>query len=257
MWNLIDNRKSSIFACIYYCVSLSLLLLYLLAMVLNTIPSILRFDENGEMMSNPWLDWVQIVCGCLCTMELVPRLIFSPSKKEFLMSLSTVVDILASLQFVVVSVLRLAGVVTYHVHTVASRSDWAACDNLYSVLSILGYVWILKLVRYSSSLQTFFSQVWSIRNHLFLLVQIMAVLALLFGSLVFWTEKNEEDTLFTDMPTSLYWALITLTTVGYGDISPYTGFGKLLACVCGVSGITSIILTITTMAITITRQSNP
>ena len=94
---------------------------------------------------------------------------------------------------------------------------------LLSLLTVLGSAWILKLVRYSSSLQRFFSQVWSTRNHVFLLLQMLVVMVIFFGTLAFWAEREEEDTMYTDLPTSFYWALVTLTSLGYGDITPTTG----------------------------------
>jgi len=294
IWNLIANPGSSDLACIYYCFSLAILLLYLLTMILNTMPVIMHQDEQGNLLPNPWLDWIQIVCAILCTLELVPRFLLSPSKKEFLLNMTTIVDILASLQFLVVCVLRLAGVVTYHSNMVATHThqvgygyydedydedlakDYAedydeetqmgfydqfklwmrtwTLPPLLSLLTVLGSAWILKLVRYSSSLQRFFSQVWSTRNHVFLLLQMLVVMVIFFGTLAFWAEREEEDTMYTDLPTSFYWALVTLTSLGYGDITPTTVLGKIVACACAVSGVATIIIICTIITITITRN---
>jgi len=269
IWNLIDNPRSSDLACIYYCWSLTILLVYLLTMVLNTMPSIMHQDENGHLMSHPWLDWIQIVCAVLCTLELVPRFIFSPSKKDFLLSMSTIVDIVASLQFLVVCVLRLVGLVTYHSNIVATPQvgyyDKNTHSSFYSqpgllitlplsLLTVLGAAWILKLVRYSSSLQTFFSQVWSARRYVFLLLQMLVVMVMFFGTLAYWAEREEGDTMYRDLPTSFYWALITLTTVGYGDMYPITVLGQIVSCVCAVSGVATIITICTITSITITRN---
>jgi len=268
LWNLLDNPNSSVPARLYYCVSLSTLLIYLLAMVLNTIPSIILVDSYGNQYPNPVLTWIQVVCAIICTMEIVPRFIFSPSKKEFIMSGTTIVDIVASLQFMLVFILRLAGFASYHGNIVTlplpiydedTRSSFFVQEGLihkvgFGLLTVLGYAWILKLVRYSSTLQTFFSQLWSTRNHLFLLIQVLIVMVLLFGSLAFWAENDEPDTMFYSLPNSFYWALITITTVGYGDIFPTTVFGQIVSCVCAVSGVTTIIIITTITAITITKM---
>jgi len=270
IWNLLDNPRSSVLACIYYCFSLAILLLYLLTMVLNTMPFIMHKDENGHLMSNPQLDWIQIVCAILSTVELAPRFIFSPSKKDFMLSMSTIVDILASLQFVVVCALRHFGVVIYHANIVATHQVGYYDENTHrsfyaqpgllttlplSLLTVLGAAWVLKLVRYSSSLQRFFSQVWSTRNYFFLLLQMLVVMVMFFGTLAYWAERDEMDTMYTDLPTSFYWALITLTTVGYGDMSPITVLGQIVSCVCAVSGVATIITICTIISITITRNN--
>ena len=61
---------------------------------------------------------------------------------------------------------------------------------------------------------------------LLMLVVIMGML--IFSGLAYVGEKDEEGTMFISMPQALYWAIITMTSVGYGDIAPTTWFGKLV-----------------------------
>ena len=62
---------------------------------------------------------------------------------------------------------------------------------------------------------------------LLMLVVIMGML--IFSGLAYVGEKDEEGTMFDSMPTALYWAIITMTSVGYGDIYPVSWFGRLVA----------------------------
>ena len=61
---------------------------------------------------------------------------------------------------------------------------------------------------------------------LLMLVVIMGML--IFSGLAYVGEKDEPGTMFDSMPTALYWAIITMTSVGYGDIHPVSWFGKLV-----------------------------
>ena len=51
---------------------------------------------------------------------------------------------------------------------------------------------------------------------------------LIFSSLCYFAENNEPGTDFINIPASMWWALVTMTAVGYGDMAPETGFGKLI-----------------------------
>ena len=59
---------------------------------------------------------------------------------------------------------------------------------------------------------------------------------LLFSTLGYYAEMNEPDSMFVSIPGSFWWAIITMTTVGYGDVTPVTCFGKIIAAICAVSG---------------------
>ena len=93
---------------------------------------------------------------------------------------------------------------------------------------------ILKLVKYMESSQILVRALRASRPKI--TVFLLAVLALvtIIGSLMYLIEGEEHG--FVNIPESIYWAVVTLTTVGYGDISPQTALGRFLATVVMVMG---------------------
>lgn len=70
----------------------------------------------------------------------------------------------------------------------------------------------------------------------FFLFVVIMVISL--GTLMFMFEGDVEGTPFKDVPTSIYWAVVTMTTVGYGDIAPVTGIGRILSSIVMLLGYT-------------------
>jgi voltage-gated potassium channel len=66
------------------------------------------------------------------------------------------------------------------------------------------------------------------------------ILVTCLGTLMFMVESGEPNTQFTDLATSVYWAIVTMTTVGYGDITPVTAIGRLLSAFVMLLGYTII-----------------
>ena len=94
-----------------------------------------------------------------------------------------------------------------------------------------------KLARYSRALQMVGRVVRGKREELMTTFVLGGVMLLISSSLMYFAESDAQPDKFSSIPASMWWGIVTLTTVGYGDVFPVTGAGKLLSAVISVLGI--------------------
>lgn len=95
------------------------------------------------------------------------------------------------------------------------------------VLRLLRVFRVFKLVRYVSEAGMLGRALMASRRKILVFLLAVMSITIIFGTVMYLVESPEAG--FTSIPTSIYWAIVTLTTVGYGDIAPQTWFGQLLA----------------------------
>jgi voltage-gated potassium channel len=96
---------------------------------------------------------------------------------------------------------------------------------------------IFKLSRYSKSLKTIRYIFKEIKGELSITVFVTFVLMLLSSTLMYYIEHDDQPEQFASIGDSFWWAVATLTTVGYGDVYPVTALGKLLSGIIALIGI--------------------
>jgi voltage-gated potassium channel len=106
-----------------------------------------------------------------------------------------------------------------------------------NIIRILRLVRVLKLARYFHSLQVFGRVMASKREELLAVLLIIMVLIVLSSTLVYYAEHDAQPAIFTSIPATMWWASVTLTTVGYGDMCPVTPAGKTIGAVIAILSI--------------------
>ncbi|HEX6088740.1 MAG TPA: ion transporter [Gemmatimonadales bacterium] len=104
-------------------------------------------------------------------------------------------------------------------------------------IRLLRFLRIAKAGRYVSALRLFRNVATSKREELVLTVFIVALLLLISSSLMYFAEHDAQPEAFSSIPASMWWAVETLTTVGYGDILPVTTLGRVLGSAVAILGI--------------------
>lgn len=104
-------------------------------------------------------------------------------------------------------------------------------------LRLLRVLQLAKTTRYSKSLQLLGRVIMSKREELLLTTGITLILLVMASTMMFYVEHEAQPDAFTDIPASMWWGVATLTTVGYGDISPITPLGKVIGAIVAMLGI--------------------
>jgi voltage-gated potassium channel len=101
-------------------------------------------------------------------------------------------------------------------------------------IRILRVFRVLKLVQYWSEARTLSHALCVSRRKIVVFLYVVMILVIIIGSLMYLIEGEKNG--FTSIPRSIYWAIVTLTTVGYGDIAPATDLGQTLAAIVMIIG---------------------
>lgn len=104
-------------------------------------------------------------------------------------------------------------------------------------LRILRIFRLMKMQRYVQSLRTIDDVLRSKKEELIVTTTVIAIMLIFAGSLMYLVENEAQPDKFPDIPSSLWWGIATLTTVGYGDVFPITPAGKLLGGLIAFLGI--------------------
>lgn len=178
-----------------------LIILSLILFSVSTVPA-LHSKFKG------YLDVAEFVVIIVFTVEYVLRVFVAENRLKFIFSFYGLIDIMAILPFYLAVGLNLQAL---------------------RVLRIFVLFRILKLVRYSSAVRRYMIAFRSIKEELVLFCIMSAILLYLSAVGIYYFENQAQPEQFKSVFHSLWWALTTLTTVGYGDMYPVTTGGKFFS----------------------------
>lgn len=184
-----------------------LLLIFIIVSILSVMfESITEIREKYSYIFF-WLEWVITITF---TVEYILRILSHPRPLQYVTSFFGIIDLLAILP-------------TYIAYFLPGVHPLIVIRSL----RLLRIYRILKLYRYIKAGNILVSALRASFSKILIFMVFVLVVVLLLGSVMYVVEGGENG--FYSIPLSIYWAIITLTTVGYGDIVPVTGVGKFIA----------------------------
>jgi len=155
------------------------------------------------------------------TLEYLARLYCSPRARDYALSFFGIIDLLSTLPLYLGWIF---GPVRYLM--IVRTFRLIRVFRVFKLFSFLeeGDLLIQSLILSSRKIMVFF---------LFVVIMVISM-----GTLIYMVEGTQPGTPFTDIPTSIYWAVVTMTTVGYGDIAPVTMLGRVLSAIMMLMGYT-------------------
>ena len=147
------------------------------------------------------------------TIEYLVRLVSSPCKKHFLLSILNTIDLLAIAPYFFILAMNNSTVVTTPL-------------SVLCVVRLVRVFRILKLSRHSMSLKILGNTLLNSIRELFMLFFFLLLGVLLFSSALYYAEHDSADPSFESIPDAFWFTIVSMTTIGYGDVVPKTETGK-------------------------------
>ncbi len=190
-----------------------LLIAILVSIAIVMLESVDEFSENYSSELNI-LEWIITI---LFTIEYILRIICIRKPHKYIFSFYGIIDFLSTIP-------KYLSVFFIGTHSlVALRA-----------LRLLRVFRVLKLARFISESNTLIKALKASRAKVSVFLFFVIIVCVILGTVMYLIEGSENG--FTSIPRSVYWAIVTLTTVGYGDIAPGTPLGQLIASVIMILG---------------------
>ena len=191
-----------------------LLLVILLSILLVMLESIESIGTKYAYILNV-AEWVITI---LFSIEYLARIISVEKPKTYVFSFYGIIDLLSTIpKYISLFVLGTHSLVALR------------------ALRLLRVFRILKLTRFIGESANFGKALKRSRPKIAVFISFVIVLCIILGTVMYLVESNEGSG-FTSIPRSVYWAIVTLTTVGYGDIAPITALGQFIASLIMILG---------------------
>ncbi|KAJ8258030.1 hypothetical protein GJAV_G00192370 [Gymnothorax javanicus] len=195
----------------------------------NTIPKTIT-----TTFSDPFF-LIESACIFWFFFEFFVRFVVCPCKREFFNNIMNIIDLISIIPYFVT-------VITELVTNPDANSSQNMSLAILRIIRLVRVFRIFKLSRHSKGLQILGQTLKASMRELGLLIFFLFIGVILFSSAIYFAEVDEPLTQFVSIPDGFWWAVVTMTTVGYGDMCPITMAGKIVGTLCAIAGVLTIAL---------------
>lgn len=247
VWLLFEYPESSMAARVIAICSVFVILLSIVIFCMETLPHFRHYkvvngtndsmttieEDDIPQFTEPFFI-IETACIIWFTFELLVRFASSPEKIGFFRNIMNLIDIVAIIPYFI----TLGTVIADD----SKSQNQAMSLAILRVIRLVRVFRIFKLSRHSKGLQILGLTLKASVQELALLVFFLFICVILFSSAVYFAEADADKSYFRSIPDAFWWAVVTMTTVGYGDMRPVTFWGKLVGSLCAIAGVLTIAL---------------
>ncbi|OCT66810.1 potassium voltage-gated channel subfamily D member 1 [Xenopus laevis] len=230
LWRAFENPHTSTMALVFYYVTGFFIAVSVIANVVETVPCRPPAGRLKELPCGEKYDLAFIcmdtACVLIFTFEYLMRLFAAPSRCKFMRSVMSIIDVVAIMPFYI-------GLVMPENENVSGA---------FVTLRVFRVFRIFKFSRHSQGLRILGYTLKSCASELGFLLFSLTMAIIIFATVMFYAEKGTSKTKFTSIPAAFWYTIVTMTTLGYGDIVPDTIAGKIFGSICSLSGVLVIAL---------------
>ncbi|KRY50566.1 Potassium voltage-gated channel protein Shaw [Trichinella britovi] len=197
----------------------------------NSFNSTTLFAMNQEDIGNPEIFFlIELISNIWFAFELSVRFVFCPNKSKFVRAPINIIDLIATLSF--------------YVDLVIESMSLNINQDTIELFSIIRIMRLFKLTQHSSGLKILIQTFRASAQELTLLAFFILLGIVVFAALIYYAERMQPNPHndFDSIPRGLWWAIVTMCTIGFGDMVPKTYMGMLVGSLCALTGVLTIAL---------------
>ena len=220
-----DTRPGRIFDLVL----LWVIVISVIIVVLESIPEICQGYRDEIYL-------IELIFTTLFTLEYMVRILVYPKPLRYVFSYWGIIDFL--------------GIMPFYLSIIATDYRYFLVFRLLRMLRVFR---ILRLFRFLKESDSLFRALRASMYKIVVFTSFILTIVVLLGTLMYVVEGPENG--FESIPQSIYWTIVTITTVGYGDITPQTGIGKWIASIIMLCGY--VIIAVPTGLVTVAMTRGP